>query len=84
MMTSMKSSTVASIRELGARKIQGRQCCYKLHTVLVPYKDLTVQHLVVTEDIIDHLFVEAGWRVLKGDFHAAGLFRLEVDVSGGK
>ena len=80
-MTSMKSSTVASIRELGARKIQGRQCFYKLHTVLVPYKDLTVQHLVVTEDVVQHLLIEILRRRLKRDLHTASLLLFQIDIA---
>lgn len=81
MMISMKSSTVASIHELGARKIQGRQCCCKLHTVLVPYKDLTVQHFVVTEDVVQHLLIEILRRRLERDLHTASLLLFQIDIA---
>ena len=81
MMTSMKSSTVASIHELGARKMQGRQCCCKLHTVLVSYKDLTVQHLVVTEDVVQHLLIEILRRRLERDLHTASLLLFQIDIA---
>ena len=49
-------------------------------TILVPNKDLTVQHLVVAEDVVEHLLVQLlRWR-LESDLHTASLFGLEVDI----
>lgn len=49
--------------------------------VFVADEDFAVQHLVVAEDVVEHLLVDfLGWRG-EGDFHAACLLQLEVDVA---
>lgn len=49
--------------------------------VFISDKHLAVEDLVVTEDVINHLLVNVvRWR-LEGNFHAASLFDLEVDIS---
>lgn len=52
--------------------------------VLVADEHLAVEDLVVAEDVVDHLLVNSLGGRLEGDFHAAGRFDLEVDVTGGK
>ena len=49
--------------------------------VLVADEDLAVEDLVVAQDVHDHLLVQPLGRGLEGDFHAAGFFGFEVDVS---
>lgn len=49
--------------------------------VFVSDKYLAVENLVVAENVINHLLVYVvRWR-LEGDFHAASLLDLEVDIS---
>jgi hypothetical protein len=49
--------------------------------VFVAHQDFAVEHLVVFEDVVDHLLVEILGRDLEADLHAAGFFGLEVDVA---
>jgi hypothetical protein len=56
MMTSIKSSTVAvELKSLGSGKLVmlGGQ-----HTFIVTHQDFTIEHLIISQDIIDHLFVQ--------------------------
>lgn len=51
------------------------------HTVLVSDQYFTVEDLVVAQDVVEHLLVQAlRWR-LKGDFHATSLLDFEINVS---
>lgn len=50
-------------------------------TVLVSDEDFAVEDLVVAEDVHDHFFVDSFGGGLEGDFHAAGFFGFEVDVT---
>lgn len=50
---------------------------------VVTDEDFAVEELVVAQDAHDHLLVEAFWGGLEGDLHAAGLFRFEINISGG-
>lgn len=50
--------------------------------VFISDKNFTVENFVISENIVDHLLIDIfGW-CLKRDFHAAGGFRFEIDVSG--
>ena len=48
--------------------------------ILIANEHVAVQNLVVTQDVVQHLLVKVLWRRLERDFHAASLFRLEVDI----
>ena len=49
---------------------------------VVADEDFAVEDFVVFEDVVEHFFVEVFGRRGEVDFHAAGFFGLEVDVSG--
>ncbi len=49
-------------------------------TIFVTHENFAVQHLVVAEDVVEHLLVEILGRCGEGDLHAAGFLLLEVDV----
>lgn len=75
----MKSSTVADERwSLDIGKTLPNRIWL---TIFVPNKHLTVQHLVVPEDVVEHLFIQALWGCLECNLHSSGLLRLEIDVS---
>lgn len=48
--------------------------------VLVAHQDFAVEHLVVAEDVVQHLLVEVLRRRLERDLHSAGFLGFEVDV----
>ena len=77
MITSMKSSTVAGrLLDSGStRRGEGERA------VFVPDEDFAVQHLVVSQDVVQHLLVQVLWRALEGNLHSPSLLGLEVDVS---
>lgn len=50
-------------------------------TILISNKHFAIQHLVVTQYIIQHLLVKILWRILKCDFHASGFLRFQVNVT---
>ena len=77
MITSIKSSTVAK----DTFSIRITHSIISV-TVFISYQDLAVQHFVVSENIIEHLFVQMLGRILERDFHTAGFFGFEVDVAG--
>lgn len=78
MITSMKSSTVADERwSLDIGKTLPNRIWL---TIFVPNKHLTVQHLVVSEDVVEHLFIQVLWGCLECNLHSSGLLRLEIDV----
>lgn len=68
MITSMKSSTVANYRQ-GDIFLRRAKC----FTVLVSDKDLAIEHLVVSQYIVQHLLVEVLGRSLEGNLHTASL-----------
>jgi hypothetical protein len=51
-------------------------------TILISNQALAIQHLVVSQDVENHLLVDLFRRILKADFHAAGFLFLEVNVAG--
>lgn len=51
-------------------------------TILISDKNLTIEHLVVSQNVVEHLLIEVLGRSLKGNLHAAGLLWLQVDVPG--
>lgn len=77
MITSMKSSTVAS-RALSATLFS--RSVNVLLTVLVSDENLTIQHLVVFQNVVEHLLVQGFRRCLKGYLHSASFFLLQVNV----
>jgi hypothetical protein len=48
--------------------------------VLITHQHLAVEHLVVAQEIVDHLLVQVLGRCLKCDLHAARLLLLQIDV----
>lgn len=48
--------------------------------VLVAHEDFAVEHLVVAEDVVQHLLIEVLRGRLERDLHSAGFLGLEVDV----
>lgn len=50
-------------------------------TVFISYQYFAVEHLVVPEDVVEHLLVEVFRRGLEGDLHAACFLHFQVDVS---
>jgi len=49
-------------------------------TVFVSYQHFAVEHLVVPQDVVEHLLVEVFRRGLEGDLHAACFLHFQVDV----
>jgi hypothetical protein len=53
-----------------------------VHTIFVTNEHFAIQYLVVAENVVQHLFVEAVFRGrCESDFHTTGLLVLQVDVS---
>lgn len=51
------------------------------HTILITNKHFAIQDLVIAEDVVQHLLVEAVLgRRLEGNFHATSFFGLQVDI----
>lgn len=49
-------------------------------TILISHEDLAVQHFIVSEDVVQHLFIEIFGGVLKSYFHTTCLLSFEIDV----
>lgn len=50
--------------------------------ILVTDEYLAVKHLVITQDVVDHLLVNVLGRCLERNLHTARLLRLQVNVAG--
>ena len=71
----MKSSTVA-VQSQSLATV----CSNGSLTIFVSNKHFTIEHLVVSEDIVKHLLIQVLRRRLEGDLHTTGLLRFEVDI----
>ena len=49
-------------------------------SIFVSHQHLRIEHLVVAEDIIDHLLIEILRRRGEGRLHTPGFFLLQIDV----
>lgn len=50
-------------------------------TIFIANQNFAVQHLVIAQDVIDHLLVDVLGCRLESDLHATRLLLLQIDVS---
>ena len=70
-------------------KVINRSCAVSIHesrlegwlTIFISNKYFTIQHLVVSQNIIQHLLIKVLWRILERDFHPASLLLFEINIA---
>lgn len=50
-------------------------------TVLISHEHFAIEHLVISQNVVQHLLIEILGRTLESDLHPTSFLDLEIDVS---